>query len=47
VVEEYLKAATAADGATMYGLIAASERDRESPETLHDTAKDRYSPATK
>lgn len=47
VVEDYLKAATAADGATMYGLIASSERERESPETLRDTAKDRYSPATK
>src|SRR5687768_3352395 len=47
VVEDYLKAATAADGSTMYGLIASSERERESPETLRDTAKDRYSPATK
>ena len=47
VVEDYLKAAAAADGATMYGLIATSERGRESPETLRDTAKDRYSPATK
>jgi hypothetical protein len=47
VVEDYLKAASAADGATMYGLIATSERERESPETLHDTAKDRYSPSTK
>jgi hypothetical protein len=47
VVEDYLKAASAADGATMYGLIASSERRRESPETLRDTAKDRYSPATK
>ncbi len=47
VVEDYLKAASAADGATMYGLIAASERKSESPESLGDTAKDRYSPATK
>jgi hypothetical protein len=46
VVENYLKAASAADGATMYGLIATSERKRESPESLHDTAKDRYSPST-
>jgi hypothetical protein len=43
-VEEYLKAASQADGARMYGLIASSERDDESPETLADTARDRYAP---
>jgi hypothetical protein len=43
VVEEYLKAASTADGARMYGLIASSERDNESPETLRKTAADRYS----
>jgi hypothetical protein len=31
----------------MYGLIASSERDDESPETLRKTAADRYSTATK
>jgi hypothetical protein len=46
VVENYLKAATSGDGAGMYALIASSERDDESPKTLGDTARDRYSPAT-
>jgi hypothetical protein len=47
VVEEYLKAATSGDGAAMYGLIATSERDDESPQTLGDTARDRYTPSTR
>ena len=47
VVENYLKAATSADGAAMYGLIASSERDDESPKTLGDTARDRYTPSTR
>lgn len=47
VVEDYLRAASSGDGAAMYALIASSERDRESPETLGDTARDRYSPAMK
>ncbi|MCC2669649.1 MAG: hypothetical protein K0Q72_2120 [Armatimonadetes bacterium] len=46
-VEDYLKAATSADGARMYALIASSERDDESPQTLRKTAADRYSTATK
>jgi hypothetical protein len=46
VVEEYLKAASEADGAKMYALIASSERESESPKTLKDTADDRYSTAT-
>jgi hypothetical protein len=44
VVEDYLKAAARADGAGMYALIATSERDDESPQSLADTAHDRYSP---
>lgn len=47
VVEDYLRAASNADGARMYGLIASSERDDESPKTLGKTAADRYSTATK
>ena len=47
VVEDYLKAATSGDGAAMYGLIASSERDDESPKTLGDTARDRYTPSTR
>jgi len=47
VVEEYLRAASNSDGARMYGLIASSERERESPTTLGKTAADRYSAATK
>jgi hypothetical protein len=47
VVEDYLKAASSADGAAMYALIASSERDDESPETLRKTAADRYSTAMK
>jgi hypothetical protein len=47
VVEDYLKAASTGDGARMYGLIASSERERESPTTLGKTAADRYSPSTK
>ncbi|HEU4754222.1 MAG TPA: hypothetical protein VFU47_14020 [Armatimonadota bacterium] len=43
VVEQYLQAASRADGASMYALIAGSERDDESPTTLADTARDRYS----
>jgi hypothetical protein len=46
VVEEYLRAASQTSGAEMYALIAASERDDETPESLKDTAHDRYSPAT-
>jgi hypothetical protein len=46
VVEEYLKAAASADGARMYALIATSERDDETPQSLGDTAHDRYSPNT-
>jgi hypothetical protein len=46
VVEEYLKAASEADGAKMYALIAASERKSESPKSLQDTAQDRYAPST-
>lgn len=47
VVEDYLKAASAGDGARMFGLLAASERDDETPKTLGKTALDRYSSATK
>jgi len=43
VVEDYLKAASGADGARMYALIGAGERDDETPETLCRTAADRYS----
>jgi hypothetical protein len=46
VVEEYLRAATRADGAGMYARIATSERHDESPKTLADTARDRYSTGT-
>lgn len=46
VVEEYLKAASEADGAKMYALVAASERKSESPDSLHDTAEDRYATGT-
>ena len=46
VVAEYLRAASRADGAGMYALIASSERDDESPETLGDTARERYSTDT-
>src|SRR5688500_15549453 len=44
VVEEYLRAAAKADGAGMYALIASSERKDETPQSLADTARDRYSP---
>src|SRR5687767_3934701 len=37
VVEEYLKAASTADGAGMYALIATSERKDETPQSLKDT----------
>ena len=47
VVDDYLKAASSADGSAMYALIASSERDDESPETLRKTAADRYSTAMK
>jgi len=43
VVEEYLRAAGSADGQRMYALIASSERDDESPDTLRETAAERYS----
>lgn len=43
VVEDYLKAASNADGAGMFALIGAGERDDETPETLRKTAADRYS----
>jgi hypothetical protein len=46
VVEEYLRAAARADGPGMYALIASSERGPESPKTLADTARDRYSTDT-
>jgi hypothetical protein len=46
VVQEYLEAATKADGTRMYALIATSERDDESPDSLRDTAADRYRPDT-
>ncbi len=44
VVEEYLRAAAAADGQSMYSLLATSERRDETPQSLKDTAHDRYSP---
>jgi hypothetical protein len=47
VVEDYLRAASTADGARMYGLIASSERENETPKTLGKTAAGRYSTATK
>jgi hypothetical protein len=47
VVEDYLRAASEADGARMYGLIASSERNNETPTTLRKTAADRYSTGTK
>lgn len=47
VVEDYLRAASSGDGARMYGLIASSERENETPKTLGKTAADRYSTATK
>jgi len=47
VVEDYLRAASSGDGARMYGLIASSEREDESPKTLGKTAADRYSTATR
>lgn len=43
VVEDYLKAASTADGSRMHALIGAGERDDETPETLRKTAADRYS----
>jgi hypothetical protein len=46
VVEQYLQAAAKADGPGMYALIASSERKDESPKSLADTARDRYSPQT-
>jgi hypothetical protein len=46
VVEEYLEAAKKADGVQMYALIATSERDDETPDSLRDTAADRYGPET-
>jgi hypothetical protein len=46
VVEQYLQAAAKADGPAMYALIASSERKDESPKSLADTARDRYSPKT-
>jgi hypothetical protein len=46
VVEGYLRAATQADGAEMYALIATSERDEETPQSLRETAADRYSSNT-
>ena len=42
VVEDYLKAARIADGAAMYALIAGSERESETPDSLRKTAADRY-----
>lgn len=44
VVEDYLRAASKADGAAMYALIATSERKDETPDSLRKTAADRYSP---
>jgi hypothetical protein len=46
VVEEYLEAAKKADGQQLYALIAANERDDETPDSLRDTAADRYGPET-
>lgn len=46
VVEQYLQAAAKGDGPGMYALIASSERKDESPKSLADTARDRYSPQT-
>jgi hypothetical protein len=46
VVEEYLRAATKADGAAMYALLATSERKDETPQSLRETAADRYRPDT-
>lgn len=47
VVEEYLRAASEGDGARMYGLIASSERNNETPTSLGKTAADRYSTGTR
>jgi hypothetical protein len=44
VVENYLRAASKADGDEMYALIATSERKDETPDSLRKTAADRYSP---
>ncbi|MGV3720114.1 MAG: hypothetical protein ACO1SX_04315 [Actinomycetota bacterium] len=43
VVEDYLKAASTADGSRMHALMGAGERPNETPETLRKTAADRYS----